>query len=233
MKKPVANAARTNKTRSLVEANSLSTNELFRDLPASCLRTLEKGSEVQEFVAGQVLFRAGETGKALFVVESGRVETFRTSDGKKLILGELEPPDVFGEMGCIGSCLLHCSAQTMERARVRSISRTTMEGLLDKNPSVTRKLLDLVSKRFVHVLLDLVSTSFRQLIPRIANLLLQRAQGDCVENLTHREIAGHLRVYRESATVALGELKKAGIISVDRKQIRIIQRSRLERAARE
>jgi CRP-like cAMP-binding protein len=63
--------------------------------------------------------------------------------------------------------------------------------------------------------------------------LLGLRLGDCIENFTHREIAEQLRVYRESATVALGELKKARIISVDRKQIRIIRRSRLERAARE
>jgi CRP-like cAMP-binding protein len=51
--------------------------------------------------------------------------------------------------------------------------------------------------------------------------------------MTHKELAQHLRVYRESATTALGELKKAGIIAVERKQIRILSRARLERAARE
>jgi CRP-like cAMP-binding protein len=51
--------------------------------------------------------------------------------------------------------------------------------------------------------------------------------------LTHKEIAQHLRVYRESVTAVLGELRKAGIIQVDRKRIRILHRARLERAARE
>ena len=43
----------------------------------------------------------------------------------------------------------------------------------------------------------------------------------------------HLRVYRESVTAALGELRKAGIIAVDRKRIRVLNRIRLERASRE
>jgi CRP-like cAMP-binding protein len=98
---------------------------------------------------------------------------------------------------------------------------------------VTRRLLNLVSERFVHVLLDLEATSFQHLIPRLANLLLERVDGDCIHNMTHREIAQHLRVYRESATAGLGEFRKAGIIAVERKQIRIIDRARLERAARE
>ena len=63
----------------------------------------------------------------------------------------------------------------------------------------------MVNERFLHVLLDLEATSFRQLIPRIASFLLERAKEDCVRNMTHREIAQHLRVCRESATAALGE----------------------------
>jgi len=57
--------------------------------------------------------------------------------------------------------------------------------------------------------------------------------GDLVRNLTHKELAQHLRVYRESATAALGDLKKAGIIEIGRKQIRILDHARLKRAARE
>ncbi len=95
---------------------------------------------------------------------------------------------------------------------------------------MTRRLLDLVSERFVHVLLDLESTSFKHLMPRLAKLLLEKAEGDYIHNMTHQEMAQHLRVYRESATAALGELKKAGIIEVERKRIRIVHLKRLERA---
>jgi len=67
-----------------------------------------------------------------------------------------------------------------------------------------------VSQRFAHVLLDLEATSFRHLIPRLAKPLLENAGDQRVPNMTHREMAEHLRVYRESATTVLGELKKAG-----------------------
>jgi CRP-like cAMP-binding protein len=129
--------------------------------------------------------------------------------------------------------LYHCFAQATEASRVRSISRAQLEPLLHRYPSITRRLLDLVSERFVHVLMDLEDTSFRHLISRMARLLLENANEDCVQGITHREIAEHLRVHRESATATLGELRRAGIIAVERKQIRIIERARLERAARE
>jgi Crp-like helix-turn-helix domain len=118
-------------------------------------------------------------------------------------------------------------------SQVRIVSRPDVEELLAGYPVAIRHLLDLVSERFVSVLMDLDATSFRQLIPRLAGLLLRRADGNVVRNVTHKELAQHLHVYRESATAALGELKKAGIIKIEQKQIQILHRWRLERAARE
>ena len=226
-------STRAKASESLVEATALSAVDLFRDLPVACLRTLEEGSELRDFRKGHTFFRSGESGERLFLIEKGRVQTFRTSGTRKLIIAELKPPAVFGEMGCVGQRMYHCSAQTTEPARIRIIERANLEALLEQYPVVTRRLLDLVSDRFVRVLLNLEATSFRQLMPRIASLILERAQGECVENLTHQEIAQHLRVYRESVTAALGELRKAGIIGIGRKHIRILNRLRLERAARE
>jgi CRP/FNR family transcriptional regulator, anaerobic regulatory protein len=217
----------------LRKPGSLSAVALFRDVPAPALHALEKVSEVRDFKAGHIFFNPGESSHLLFVLEKGAVQTFRTLGTKKLVIVELKPPAIFGEMGCIGECLYHCTAQAIQPSRIRTISRDDLDVLLKRFPSVTRYLLDLVSQRFFHVLMDLEATSFRGLIARIASLLLQRADGDRVQNMTHKHIAENLHVYRESATEALGELRKAGIIAVERKQIRIIHRGRLERASRE
>ena len=206
---------------------------VFQGLPSDFLRKIEERSKLRDFAQGHFFFKTGQDGQGLFLLEQGAVQTFRTSGTKKLIIADLKPPAIFGEMGCVGGRLYHCSAQAMEPSRVRIVSTSDVNELMEQYPIITRRLLDLVSERFVSVLMDLDATSFRQLIPRLAGLLLERADGDLVRNLTHKELAQHLRVYRESATSALGELKKAGIIEIGRKQIRILHRARLERASRE
>jgi CRP/FNR family transcriptional regulator, cyclic AMP receptor protein len=216
-----------------LQAASLSSLDLFRELPAEALRALEKGSQVHEMRAGHVFFQPGQTGELLFLLEKGRVQTFRTFGAKKLVIAELKPPAVFGEMGCVGQRMYHCYAQATAPTRIRTISRSDLDRLLEAYPVITRRLLDLVSQRFVRVLLDWEATSFRHLIPRLASLLLEKADGDLVQNVTHRDLAEYLHVYRESATAALGDLRKAGIISIGRKKISILDRARLERAARE
>lgn len=216
-----------------IQSVSHSGENIFRDLPPLCLRMIREKSEVREYDAGHVFFRPGEKGRTLFLLERGRVQTFRTIGRKKLIIADLRPPAVFGEMACVGQHMYHCSAQAIEDSRIRSLSRANVETVLEKYPEVARRLLDLLGRRFLHVMLNLEETSFRPLIPRLAKLLLKNATGNCVRDLTHKEIAERLQVYRESVSSTLGEIRKAGIIAVERKCIRIMDRTRLERASRE
>jgi CRP/FNR family transcriptional regulator, cyclic AMP receptor protein len=207
--------------------------ELFKGVPYSCLQMIENRTTVRKFEIGHVFYRPGELGEAMFLLENGAVQTFRICGGKKLIVTELKPPAVFGEMGCLGQCIYHCCAQTTEVSEIRTISKDLIETLLESFPFIAHRLVDILTQRFAKVLLDLEATSFQLLVPRLASLLLARADNGCLKGLTHKDIAEHLRVYRESATAALGELKKAGIIAVERKQIRIVDHARLMRAARE
>ena len=227
------NERRVTQGESLIEASSLSAVDLFRGIGPSEIRQIKEKSEVRDYSAGHIFFRPGEKGEALFLLEKGHVQTFRTTGKRKLIIADLKPPAIFGEMACVGQHMYHCAAQAKIASRIRCLSKGDIEVVLKQYPEVTRRLLDLVGQRFVQMLLNLEDTSFRPLIPRIAKLLLNDAKDDCVHDVTHKEIAERLRVYRESATSALGELRKAGIIAIRRKCIRITNRARLERASRE
>lgn len=222
-----------NGTTRTTPISSLADVDLLRGLPPSEIRELEKLTQVQEVPSGHIFFNPGDAGYGLFIVEKGVVQTFRTLGRKKLVIVKLRPPDVFGEMGCIGKYRYHCTAQALQACRIRTIGRNELDSILERFPAVARRLLDLVGQRFFHILVDLEATLFLGLVSRTARLLLERADGDRVQNITHQEIAEHLHVYRESATQVLGELRKAGIITVGRRQIRILHRDRLERAAYE
>jgi len=175
----------------------------------------------------------GRPATVLFLLENGQVQTFRESRRKKVLIAELKAPAVFGEMACIGQGMYHCAAETVTASRIRTVSRADLEKVLDQSPLLTRRLLELVGERFVRVVRELDGAALRNLIPRMAALLLERAETGVVSGVSHQDLADRLGVYRESATAALGELRKAGIVKLARKKICILQRDRLERAARE
>ena len=215
------------------EVNSLSGIELFKHLPDSCLEALEKDSNVLNCSAGHLFFQPKQTGRVLFVLETGSVRTFRTYGDRKLTIAVLQPPAIFGVLGCFGHGKYLSSAEALEDSRVRMISRDSIQSLLECAPHVTHKIVDLMSERCVRFLHRMEIIARKGLIPRLATLLLEKAENDIVAGMTHKDLADHLAVHRESITATLGELRRAGIITIERKTIRILHRERLERATQE
>src|SRR5712692_10900114 len=207
--------------------------DLFKHLPDSCLEALEKDSNLLNCSAGHLFFQPEQTGRVLFVLETGLVRTFRTYGGRKLTITVFQPPAIFGVMACFGQGKYLSSAEALEASRVRMISRDSIQALLECAPHVTHKLVDLMSERCVHFLHRMETLALKGLIPRLATLLLERAENDVVAGMTHKDLADHLGFHRESITATLGELRRASIITVERKKIFILQRERLERARQE
>ena len=217
----------------MLDVSFLSGIDLFKHLPGSCLEALEKDSNLLNCSAGHLFFQPEHTGRVLFVLETGSVRTFRTYGGRKLTITVLKPPAIFGVMGCFGEGKYLSSAEALEASRVRMISRESFLVLLEFAPHVTHKLVDLISERCVHFLHKMETLARKGLIPRLATLLLEKAENGVVAGMTHKELADHLGLHRESITATLGELRRAGIITIERKTIRILQPERLDRAAQE
>jgi CRP-like cAMP-binding protein len=217
----------------MLDVSFLSGIDLFKHLPDSCLEALAKNSRILDCSAGYLFFRPEQTGRVLFVLEKGSVRTFRTYVDRKLTITVLQPPAIFGEMGCFGEGKYHSSAEAVEASRVRMISRDSLQALLECAPQVAHKLIDLMSERWVHFLHKMETVARKGLIPRLAILLLEKAENGVVAGMTHKDLADHLGLHRESVTATLGELRRAGIITIERKKIRILQRERLQHATQE
>jgi CRP-like cAMP-binding protein len=217
----------------MLDVSFLSEIDLFKQLPDSCLEALEKDSNVLNYGAGHLFFEPEQTGRMLFVLEKGSVRTFRTYGDRTLTITVLEPPAIFGVIGCFGQGKHYVSAEALEDSRVRIISRDSIQALLECAPRMAHKLVDLMSDRCKHFLQRMETLARKGLIPRLATLLLERAENGVVAGMTHKQLADHLGLHRESITATLGELRRAGIIAMQRKTIRILRPERLERAAQE
>lgn len=212
----------------------LSMMELFRDLTPEEMQAIDRATFMQTCKVGRVFYTPGTTGEVLFILKKGAVQIYRMSpEGRKLVIAQLQPYTFFGEMSCIGQGMYDSFAEATEESLICTMSRADVERLILSKPKVALRILEAVGKRMVEVERQLEDVAFKGLIPRVASLLLREAQGDEIKGLSHQDIAERLGVYRESATLALNELKTAGIINIGRKLITIVDRKRLERAAAE
>lgn len=210
----------------------LSAMELFRELTPEQMKEIERATTMYSCSAGGVCYTPGQTGEVLFILKKGAVHIYRMSpEGRKLVIAELKPYAFFGEMSILGQGMYDSFAEASEDSLVCTMSRADVERLILSRPQVVLRILQAVGKRLVEVEEMLEDVAFKGLVPRIAQLLLKEADGNGTLGLSHQEIADRLGVYRESTTVALNQMKLAGIIEIGRKRVAILDRNRLEHAA--
>jgi CRP/FNR family cyclic AMP-dependent transcriptional regulator len=101
--------------------------------------------------AGASLFRAGDEGDAMYVIERGRVRIcVRTTDGRELTLTELGLGDFFGEMVLLDGQRRSADAVVAEDARLAVLSREHFLSFVRSSPNVALELLSALAKRLRH-----------------------------------------------------------------------------------
>jgi uncharacterized membrane protein len=100
-------------------------------------------------VAGQTpLFHLGDSGDALYLIESGRVRiSVRDADGSDVTLAELAGGDFFGEMALLDGKPRSADATVIEDARFAILSREDFLNFVRSNPDVALKMLSAITHR--------------------------------------------------------------------------------------
>jgi len=102
--------------------------------------------------ASTILFRAGDEGDAMYVIERGKVRIcVRTTQGHELTLTELGRGDFFGEMALLGDGQRRSAdAIVAEDARLAVLSREHFLSFVRSNPNVALELLTALANRLRH-----------------------------------------------------------------------------------
>lgn len=115
------------------------------DQTASALRRLLKFNDVP---AGTQLFRKGENGDAMYLVESGRVRISITDqDGRELTLAENAQGDFFGEMALIDGRQRSADAKVIENARLAVLARQDFLSFVRSSPDMALEMLAALTDR--------------------------------------------------------------------------------------
>lgn len=217
-----------------LKLNYLKGTELFRDFDLEQLEEFHDTIQMRTCKKGYVFYTPNETGEVMFLLKQGSAQLYRMSpEGRKLILTQLPPGSIFGEMSCIGQGMYDCFAEATEDSLICTMSRADVNRLIIQYPQFAIRLLETVGSRMVQAEKQLEDLAFKGLIPRLADFILKEQNEGIVKGFSHQDISERLGVYRETATYALNELKTAGIIEIGRKQIIICDEQRLQRASQE
>jgi CRP/FNR family transcriptional regulator, cyclic AMP receptor protein len=115
---------------------------LFHGLSSRQLGRIMQAMQKRNYQTGEVLFHEGQIGKAVFIIESGRVELTRKAiNGESRSLGILGPGQIFGEMALLEQMERTATATIVEDGVIYLLYTATLEAVIRQYPIIGSKLM--------------------------------------------------------------------------------------------
>ena len=125
------------------------------------------------FPTGTVLFREGDPGEEMYVIQTGRVQLTRRVRGREAHLATLPPGEFFGEMSIVNNRPRSATATVMEDAQLLVIDARTFEAMVRGNAEIALRFIKKLAARLA------------QANAQVEVLLLQDLNHRVVHHLRH------------------------------------------------
>lgn len=217
-------------------AGFLATVPLLSGLTPAELARMAEVTRERSYPKGSVIVFEDDPGDSLFIVREGRVKVVLIGeDGREVILDLLGVGEHFGELSLIDGQPRSAHVIAMEDSRLIVLRREDFRRRVEASPSVGWALLVELSRRLRRADEQIGSLVLLDVDGRIARLLLDVAAesgGTTIQKrLTHQTIAQMIGASRETVSRAMRTFQDQGLIRVERRQISIADKVRLERLA--
>lgn len=183
---------------------------------------------------GTVLFREGEPGKEMYVIQSGKVAITKKVRDVEKILAVLGPGEFFGEMAIISNKPRNASAVIEEEARLLVIDPRTFEAMIRGNAEIAvrmiKKLADRLSDADAQIETLLLSDPNSRIVHHMLQLCQSRGrQGEeGIEiDFPVRDLPRELAVGEPAIRFMLHRLERAGLIEVQGDRLTVRDTARL------
>ena len=192
--------------------------DLFSELDHEELDQVAGVVQLRPLEKDTTIFHAGDPADAVYIIASGKVKIVITStDGRDFILTVLGAGQVFGEMALLESAPRSAAVITASQVQVLTIHRKDFHRLLGTAPSISRKLLAILSKRLRRANSKMESLAYMDVAGRLARYLLDLARDHgqklgngwvVVRRPTHADIAHSIGTSRETVSRMINEFEE-------------------------
>jgi CRP/FNR family cyclic AMP-dependent transcriptional regulator len=211
---------------------------IFAEVDEATLSRLGERCVARSVGAGHVLFTAGDPCRGLYIIESGRVRSYRTNpEGKEQVLRVEGANRAVAELPLFDGGPYPASAITLEESRLVFLPRAEFEQLYRSHPEFAQVIIRVLGRRLRHLVRVTETLAFRDVAARLALLLVSYAEQagretpDGMEltlERTQEELSLEIGTARESVSRALKQLRREGLIeTIGRDRLRIPDLARL------
>ena len=209
-------------------------SEIGASLDEETLIRLADASKAIDFRRRRFVYRAGDVADSLYVIADGRVKLCSIDEAteREAVIDIVGPGALFGESSLYSAGVRDKSAIAYEQARLLKIpagvyreGMASSRELYDYTFRMVGQRLSRAERRVVDFALDAIPARLDKLLAELSERYGREEEGGVLIDLAlpHREIASIVGSTRESVTVRLNALRRAGIIDFVARKILIIK----------
>lgn len=200
----------------------------------SLLDSIVRRQEV--YKRGQVLFRPGDPFDYVYAIRSGSAKTLvSTADGRVQITGFHIPGELLG-LSALASGKYTSEARALETTSVCKVSAERLQELARTIPAIQYELLKIMSGRIGQDEELMLLLGRRSAEERLAEYLLSLSRRFASRNysatqfrlsMSRGDIGNYLGIAEETVCRLLSRFQEQGLVTIARRQVRLIDLRRL------
>ncbi len=215
---------------------------LFSELEIGQLREITEISMLKKTPKNRIIFLEGDPYVGFYIVLKGSVKVFKSSvEGKEVILHIIKPPFPFADVPLFEGGDYPASAQALEESVLLFIPKNDFIELLQKNPSLSLKIIAGFAKRLKKMSVQIEEMTLKEVTNRLAKYLYDEINKNGNQDLpepflkltvSKTTIASLLGTVTETLSRTLKKLQNEKIIRVNGKTIFVSDYARLKELAK-
>jgi CRP/FNR family transcriptional regulator, dissimilatory nitrate respiration regulator len=217
----------------------LSALPLFHELSEAELERLARGCRVRRFARGDEVFHVGQACNEFHVTVIGQVKLYAVSPaGQEKVIELIGPGHSFAEAVMFTNRPYIVNAQALTDTLLLSVSKDAVVGEIETDPRFALRMLAGISRRLHGLVHDVESYALRSGMQRVIGYLLRDQDTEEGQDgagsvatvslpVSKATIASRLSLTPEYFSRVLHELEGAGLIAIDKRDIRILDAKRL------
>jgi CRP-like cAMP-binding protein len=199
------------------------------------LESLTTDRDVNKYRKKQTVYNEGNRAARLFYIVKGKVKTFKSNDdGKELVVGLYNEGDFLGYVALLEGSSYKETAEAMEDSELAIIPKADFDELMNSNPQVAQKFIQLLAKNVADKEEHLLGLAYNSLRKKVADALmsLQRkyktGEGNFSINISRENLASIAGTATESLIRTLGDFRTEKLIDIKEGNIIILNEKKLE-----
>lgn len=168
------------------------------------------------FAARDVVYDAGQTADALFVIQAGAVELTRQGPDGEHAVARYGPGDFFGEIAVLLGRPRTTRAVAVVETRVLQLDRATFEHMCADRPEIAMRVIQRLAERAIELEQRLAALGVDDLLRPVVRVLLRGAHGG------EKRIETTLRKLANEAGLRMSEAHRALNQLLDQKLVRFV-----------